>query len=161
WLEVRSGARRALRSFDRVRLYVGTAEVMARAVVLGERKEIERKDGGLCQLALDDEIVVANGDRFVIRSEEATRTTGGGGVLHPLGFGQRGTGSEPQRWLLDLREGSLTERCRGFLELLREFAAPAEFVAQALSCTAEELRSRASRVAQLIALPSDADPQAF
>jgi selenocysteine-specific elongation factor len=161
WLEVRPGAKRPLRSFDRVRLYVGTAEVMARVIVLGELRELPPKSQGYCQLALDEDVVVANGDRFILRTETATRTTGGGVVLHPFAVRHRSGEEHLLERLARLREPLLQPRIVAFLELQHEFAAPIGYVAQALDRTAEDVRAAAAGMPDVVALPSADDPQAY
>ncbi|MEW6268787.1 MAG: selenocysteine-specific translation elongation factor, partial [Thermodesulfobacteriota bacterium] len=159
-LEVRPGARRPVRSFDRVRVYVGTAETMGRVIVLGAR-ELEAKSHGYCQLALDDDVVVANGDRFIVRSENATRTTGGGQVLHPFAPRHRSVDEALLGRLARLREPSLQTRLLAFLDLQHEFAAPTGYVAQALNRTDADVRAAAAGVPEVVALPSADDPQAY
>ena len=57
---------------DRVRLLIGTAEVMAKAHVI---------DDHYAQLRTAEPIVAMNGDRFVLRRESPVTTLGGGTVL--------------------------------------------------------------------------------
>ena len=161
WFEVRGGGKTALRSFDEVRVYAGTAEVAGRVVVLGDAREIAGGEGGFCQVVLDDEVVIAHGDRFIVRTGNATRTSGGGLVLHP--FAHRHRANEPGllAGLAALRDGDLPARVRAFLELLHEFAAPTDYVAQGLSRTPEEIRTAALAAAGVVPLPSAAEPQAW
>ncbi len=161
WVEIRRAAKRAVRSFERVRLHVATNEVMGRLVVLGEAREVEPGAAAFCQLALEEDVVVASGDRFILRTETATRTTGGGVVLHP--FATRHRADEPELFarLTALRDGTRAERLACFLALLHEFAAPLGYVAQGLAATDEEVRAAASGLDAVVALPSDADPQAY
>jgi len=160
WVEVRSGATRPLRSFDRVRLYAGTAEVMAKAIVLGAR-EIPVKEKGFCQLALDEPVVVATGDRFIVRSETATRTTGGGVVLHPFAHRHRSAEGDLPSRLAPLRDGTLPDRVYAFLDLLHEFAAPVAFVAQGLGRPQADVAAAARERPAVVALPSQAEPEAL
>ena len=85
WLEIRPAAKRALKNNTRVRLFIGTAETIARAIVLDDSGAIAPKAAGLAQLVTDDPVVALAGDRFVIRDETNSRTLGGGIVLNPLG----------------------------------------------------------------------------
>ncbi|KXZ40113.1 selenocysteine-specific elongation factor [Alkalithermobacter thermoalcaliphilus JW-YL-7 = DSM 7308] len=68
--------------WDRVRLYHGTREILARIVPL-DREELTCEQEGYCQLRLDDTIVAKKGDRFVIRSYSPMKTIGGGIILDP------------------------------------------------------------------------------
>jgi selenocysteine-specific elongation factor len=65
----------------RVRLHLGTAEVMARVLPRGPISPGER---GLARLALERPLVARGGDRFVLRSYSPVATIGGGRVLDPI-----------------------------------------------------------------------------
>jgi selenocysteine-specific elongation factor len=84
-LEIRPSAKRPLKNNERVRVFVGTAETLARAIILGEAAAIAPKSRGLVQLVLDEPVVALSGDRFVVRDQTNVRTLGGGVVLNPLG----------------------------------------------------------------------------
>lgn len=82
------GARvKALRDLDRsitnrmpVRVHVGTAEVLGEVVLL-DRTEIPPNEEGMIQLRLEQPLVCAPGDRFVMRLASPVMTLGGGVVL--------------------------------------------------------------------------------
>lgn len=143
WLEVRGGRRPPLRSFDRVRVHVAAAEVMGRAILLDERRELGARESGFAQIALEQPLLISAGDRFLLRNETAPRTAGGGIVVHP--FAQRHRPGEPelQAQLERLRNGDLPARLVAFLELLHEFAAPTERIAQGLGETVPDLLAAA------------------
>jgi len=65
----------------RVRLHLGTAEVLGR---LYPRAEIEPGGSGVARLALESPLVARGNDRFVLRSYSPVMTIGGGRVLDPL-----------------------------------------------------------------------------
>lgn len=69
-----------LELWDRVRVYSGTTEVMARVVPLG-REVLEAGEKGFVQLRLEEEIAVKNYDKFIIRTYSPMITIGGGVVL--------------------------------------------------------------------------------
>ncbi|RJP78148.1 MAG: selenocysteine-specific translation elongation factor [Candidatus Zixiibacteriota bacterium] len=77
-------AGRPLENRARVRLHLGTAEYLARAVTL-EKKPIPAGQSGFVQLRLESPVVCEVGDRFVLRDYSPGRTIGGGKVLevHP------------------------------------------------------------------------------
>jgi selenocysteine-specific elongation factor len=160
WLEARGGLRKPLKSFDRVRVHVETAEVMGRAILLGDRRELGSREGAFAQIALDEPVLVSAGDRFVLRTEAATRTTGGGVVVHPFARRYRAGEVDLEKRLERLRDGDLPERFAGFLDLLHEFAAPTELVAQALG-EVDTAILRAGAEAPVIALPAAARPEAW
>ncbi len=74
------GAPRALDSRTRIRVLIGTAEVMAR---VHPRGRIEPGSSGLARLTLERAVVARGGDRFVVRSYSPVATIGGGQVLDP------------------------------------------------------------------------------
>ncbi|MFD2923775.1 selenocysteine-specific translation elongation factor [Halobacillus naozhouensis] len=68
-----------------VKIHVGTSEVMGR-IVFFDRNELKQADGEiLCQIQLDEEIVVRRGDRFILRRPTPVETIGGGWVIQPEG----------------------------------------------------------------------------
>jgi selenocysteine-specific elongation factor len=70
-----------LRRQLRVRVHLGTAEVLARAY---PRTELGAGQRGMVRLALEQPILARGNDRFVLRSYSPVRTIGGGRVLDPL-----------------------------------------------------------------------------
>ena len=63
-----------------IRLHVGTAEVLGEVVLL-DQEELEPGAEGLVQLRLEEAVVAAPGDRFVLRRASPLETLGGGVVL--------------------------------------------------------------------------------
>jgi selenocysteine-specific elongation factor len=74
-------APRALTPRTRIRLLLGTAEVMARVL---PRPSVEPGAVGVARLRLETPLVARAGDRFVIRSFSPVTTIGGGRVLDPM-----------------------------------------------------------------------------
>jgi selenocysteine-specific elongation factor len=79
-LSLESAAPRGLTARTRVRVHLGTAEVMAR---VQPRTPIEPGGRGLARLTLDGPVVARGGDRLVLRSYSPVTTIGGGRVLDP------------------------------------------------------------------------------
>ena len=99
-------APRSLTPRTRVRVLMGTAEVMARVL---PRAEVEPGGSGLARLRLETPLVARAGDRFVLRSFSPVTTIGGGRVLDPL----------PPRgglWPPELAANSPAERLRAILQ---------------------------------------------
>jgi selenocysteine-specific elongation factor len=69
-----------LKNMTRVRLHVGTAEIMCRLVLLDE-KELRPGQEAMVQLRLESRAVADWGDRYVIRTYSPQRTIGGGVIL--------------------------------------------------------------------------------
>jgi selenocysteine-specific elongation factor len=82
-LEVLSSAPRALRSRAKVRLHIGTAEVLARVVFIGQT-ELLPGSKAFAQLRLESPVLALPADRFIIRLNSPALTIGGGRVLDGL-----------------------------------------------------------------------------
>ncbi|MDU5080598.1 selenocysteine-specific translation elongation factor [uncultured Tissierella sp.] len=66
----------------RLRLYIGTKEVLCRVVLL-DKEEIGPGDEAYAQLRLEEEVVAKRGDKFIIRFYSPMFTIGGGEILEP------------------------------------------------------------------------------
>jgi len=80
-LELLRGARKALAARTRIRVHLGTAEVLGR---VSQVRSIGPGETGLARLVLERPLVARGGDRFVIRSFSPVTTIGGGVVLDPF-----------------------------------------------------------------------------
>ncbi|MGH7645279.1 MAG: selenocysteine-specific translation elongation factor [Gemmatimonadales bacterium] len=80
-VELLSTARKPLVPRTRLRVHLGTAEILARAVHL---RAIAPGERGLARLVLERPLVARGGDRFVLRSFSPVTTIGGGVVLDPF-----------------------------------------------------------------------------
>ena len=76
-------ANKALKHRTRVRLYLGTAEVLGRIRLL-DREELSPGDTAYIQMELEEKVVALKGDRFIIRSYSPVLTIGGGTVIDPV-----------------------------------------------------------------------------
>jgi len=79
-LELLADAPRPLKNRDRVRVHVGTSEIMARVLLL-DRPELEPGATTYARLRLEAPLVSLPGDRYVIRSYSPIVTIGGGTLL--------------------------------------------------------------------------------
>ncbi len=105
-IALQADAPRALGSGTRIRVLLGTTEVMARLL---PRTPIEPGGTGLARLALEQPLVARGGDRFVIRSYSPVSTIGGGRVVDP---------SPPRRttWPAGLAASDPIERLQALME---------------------------------------------
>ncbi len=78
-----ASANDGLKHNDRVKLYHGTAEVMARVRTLG-KEVIQPGDSGFIQFELQEPIVLRKGDRFILRRPSPAQTIGGGYVINVI-----------------------------------------------------------------------------
>ena len=80
-LELLPGARKPLAARSRIRVHLGTAEVLGR---VAQVRSIAPGETGLARLLLEGPLVARGGDRFVVRSFSPVTTIGGGVVLDPF-----------------------------------------------------------------------------
>jgi selenocysteine-specific elongation factor len=81
-IDMLAGAPRPLRSRHRVRVHLGTAEILARVAIIGGQS-IEPGQRGFVQLRLESTTAATLGDRFILRSYSPQVTIGGGVILRP------------------------------------------------------------------------------
>lgn len=79
-LDVLESCPRELKNRTRVRVYLGTAEVLARLNIL-DAEVLEPGQSGLVQLRLETPTVASKGDRFVVRFYSPMETIGGGSII--------------------------------------------------------------------------------
>ncbi len=82
-VELLGDAPRPMRSRQRVRIHIGTAEILARVFVMNAAGEIPAGEVGHVQFRLESPVACAMADRFIIRSYSPQRTIGGGKVFVP------------------------------------------------------------------------------
>jgi selenocysteine-specific elongation factor len=82
-LHLLSSGKKPLLQNQRVRIHLGTQEVMARIALTGV-KSLQPGENGAALLRLEVPLVAARGDKFIIRSYSPIITIGGGEVLEVL-----------------------------------------------------------------------------
>lgn len=99
-----------LRHWQRIRLHLGTSDVLGRVSLLGE-KEILPGEQGFAQIVTEESVVTSFSERFIIRFYSPLITIGGGEVLFPYGRKPRGRSSreEYRKMLSSLREADSKE----------------------------------------------------
>jgi len=160
FVEVRPGARRALAHHGRVRVHVGTAEVLGKVVLLDRRARLEPGGRAWAQLVLGAPVVALRGDRFILRDETARWTLAGGVVVHPFAD-RHHAGDDAESALAALREGDDAAAAAAFLRLSPEFAVAADTVAHALDLDGGRAAAALARAGGLVALPERAAPEAW
>lgn len=108
-LELLRSAPKRIGQRKRVRLHVGTAEVMGYVTLLGQ-DHLEAGDSCPVQIRLEEPAFAMPGDRFIVRQYSPMITIGGGRILdcHPLKH--RRKDARVLDRLKVLRDGSLAER---------------------------------------------------
>ncbi|MEZ4414536.1 MAG: selenocysteine-specific translation elongation factor [Gemmatimonadota bacterium] len=114
WGEVLDGASPWTRG-DRLRVHLGTAEVVGRVLPLGG-PVLEPGQGGWLEIRLKTPLPARTGDRIVLRSLSPVRTVGGARVLEPHPPRRARKRPLPVGALEALSGGSEAERVRVVLE---------------------------------------------
>ncbi len=83
-IELLGDAPRSLRSRQRVRVHIGTSELLGRVTVLNDIGEIAPGETDLVQLRLESPTVAIHGTRVIIRSYSPQETIAGGRILEPF-----------------------------------------------------------------------------
>jgi selenocysteine-specific elongation factor len=89
-IEMLGSAPRAIRTRSRVRVHIGSAEVLGRVRVLNNRGDIPPGETGFAQLRLESPVIALHDERFVVRSYSPSETIAGGLVLDPFATKHRG-----------------------------------------------------------------------
>jgi selenocysteine-specific elongation factor len=89
---------------QRVRVHLGTAERMARVVLLDAESLLPGEEGW-AQLRLEAPAVARAGERFVMRSYSPVTTIGGGVVVEPIAPKRARLSAEDSKWLEALLRG--------------------------------------------------------
>lgn len=81
-LELLPQTERAIKNWTRIRFHLGTREILGRVVLL-EGEELIPGTQAYAQIVLEEPVVAAKRDRFVIRAYSPMITIGGGMVIDP------------------------------------------------------------------------------
>lgn len=125
-IEVLASANKPLRSRQRVRIHIGTAEVLARVHVINDVGEITQGDTDLAQFRLEMPVVAVPGERFIVRSYSPQITIAGGTIIDNSPHKHRKRDTEDSRKVLNARlaaEGDMTEVIRLITEASGETGA--------------------------------------
>ena len=142
-LQLLASAPRPLRTRSRVRLHTGTAEVLARTVLLGF-SELRPGDSCFAQLRLEAPVLTLPGDHFIIRSYSPAVTIGGGTVVDALPHKHRLREGTPASFQLErLAPADDVERIALLIEMAGESGMSQEEIA-ARSGAPDEAINRAA-----------------
>jgi len=101
---------------QRVHLHHGTAEVLARCVVL-EEEGLRPGDSGWIQLRLEEPLAARAGDPFVIRAYSPVTTIGGGVIAEVTPPKRKSLDARTRALLEFIVDGDVPERLRAYVEL--------------------------------------------
>ncbi|MBC7795875.1 MAG: selenocysteine-specific translation elongation factor [Pyrinomonadaceae bacterium] len=130
-IELLEDAPKALKSRARVRLHIGTNEILARVQVISQTNEIAQNDEDFVQFRLETPIVILPNERFIVRSYSPSRTIAGGRVIDAFAVKHRRKDFEFVRsrltkWLDAEAVSDKTAQLRLTLETVKEFGATLE-----------------------------------
>lgn len=116
-LEALRSAPRGIRSRSRVRIHIGSGEILGRVKVLNNRGEIPPGETGFAQLRLESPVIALHKERFIVRSYSPSETIAGGIVLDPFATKHRGRelGKIHER-LNTLKDSDRPSRLAAFVE---------------------------------------------
>jgi selenocysteine-specific elongation factor len=161
FVEIRPGAGREIENHERVRVHVGTAEVIGKVIILDGRDMLPPRSSAFCQIVLEEPVVALRGDRFVLRNQTAQGTLGGGEVIHPFAQRHRRTETGVCERLALLRSADLRLACRTYLEVQSEFASPLEEIYQGVNVREEEVATILVQDPDILPLPDKTHPEAY
>jgi len=136
-------AARPLKHMTRVRLHIGTAEVMARAALL-ETRELAPGSEGLVQFRTEAPLVCDWNDHYVVRSYSPQHTIGGGTVLEPNARKERRFDQAVVARLKAMRDGDTASVVEQALVRNRFEALQPEELARELAITEEDVATYAA-----------------
>lgn len=121
YLKILPSSPEPLTHWQRIRLHIGTSDVLGRVSLLGE-KEILPGQVGFAQIVTEEDVVASFSERFIIRFYSPLVTIGGGEVLFPYGRKPRGRTSriEYLKMLSDLKKAPPNEGKLAAIVLSRE-----------------------------------------
>lgn len=128
---------RTIKNRDRLHFLTGTAELLCRIILL-DKEELEAGEEGYCQILLEQEMVFAKGDPFLLRFYSPVETIGGGTVLEANAKKKKRFREEEIDALRRKEEGSLEETLETYF-LEAKFGASLKEAGKDLSLENEEL----------------------
>jgi selenocysteine-specific elongation factor len=147
-LHLLSSAPRPLRTRSRVHLHLGTSDVLARVVILGQ-SELAPGSTQYAQLRLDSPILTMPGDHYVLRGYSPAVTVGGGTVIDALPRKHRlREGRQMAAQLERLSSAGEAERIALFIEMAGERGLGQSEIAARSGSTDEVIRRTAEALAK-------------
>ena len=132
-LEVRPAAAKGIKNHQRIRVHLGTAERLAKIILLGAINKVGPKESTYCQITLSEPLLALRDDHFIVRDETARKTLAGGIVIHPWAGKHKRAEPDLQKRLESLHAGDVTQVTESFLNESADFALPMESIHQFLN----------------------------
>lgn len=156
-LEVRPGAAKGIKNHQRVRVHIGAAERLGKIILLGTKNKVEPKESAFCQITTIGPLLVLRGDHFIVRDETASRTLGGGVIIHPWAKPHKKREADLPDRLERLRAGDTAQLTESFLNENEAFALPIAPVYQFLNMQEDEALARIGQLKHLHAFNAEGE----
>lgn len=127
-----------IKLWDRLRLYIGTREVLCRTVPVGVEM-VEPGEEAFLQLRLEEEIVAKRGDKFILRSYSPMHVIGGGIILDTTPTKHRRFNEQIIKTLETRAKGSTNEMIDDFVSRKEELLTSKEEVASYLGISQTDI----------------------
>ena len=157
FLEVRPAAAKGIKNHQRIRVHLGTAERLAKVILLGAQDKVGPKESTYCQITLSEPLLALRNDHFIIRDETARKTLGGGVVIHPWASKHKRREPNLQNRLQSLHLGDVTQLTESFLNESGDFALPMESIQQFLNLEEEAVRAQLDKIKSLRAFNAEGE----
>jgi selenocysteine-specific elongation factor len=157
FFEVRPAAAKGIKNHQRIRVHLGTAERIAKIILLGAKDKINAKESTYCQIALSEPLLVLRNDHFIVRDETARKTLGGGVVIHPWARKHKRGEPDLENRLKSLHRGDVTQLTESFLNESGDFALPIESIHQFLNLKEDVVRAHVDKMKSLRAFNAEGE----
>jgi selenocysteine-specific elongation factor len=157
FLEVRPAAAKGIKNHQRIRVHLGTAERLAKIILLGTDDKIRPKESAYCQVTLSEPLLALRNDHFIVRDETAQKTLAGGVVIHPWARKHKRREPELRNRLEALHRGDTTRLTESFLNEGGDFALPLEAIYQFLNLQENGLGARLDQIPSLRAFNAEGE----
>jgi selenocysteine-specific elongation factor len=157
FLEVRPAATKGIKNHQRIRVHLGTAERLAKIILLSADDKIGPKESTYCQLTLSEPLLALRNDHFIVRDETARKTLAGGVVIHPWARKHKRREPELKNRLESLHSGDMTRLIESFLDESGDFALPLEAIHQFLNLREDEVRAHLDQIISLRAFNAEGE----
>jgi selenocysteine-specific elongation factor len=138
-------------------VHLGTAERLAKIILLGGQDKVGPKESTYCQITLSKPLLALRNDHFIIRDETARKTLGGGIVIHPWASKYKRREPNLQNRLKSLHLGDVTQLIESFLNESGDFALPMESIHQFLNLKEEVVLAQLEQINNLRAFNAEGE----
>ena len=137
WLRLFDSANRKLKNGDRVHVSYGSAQTIAKAVLL-DKDVIEAGEEAFVQLRFDEPVCLKYKDKFIVRFYSPVETFGGGVVLNPEGEKKKRHDEKTIEDLALKKDGSEIEVLKLLIQELGKEFPKAKELARRMNLTLKE-----------------------